>query len=319
MSSKDDKKPPPGRHGYQTPAEQQAAALSKLLANPTKPIVIPERPKEGASKTLRAPREMMKNVQGSSAGAGSGEFVSLVERADAGRLRVTQCCKIVDLLPRLHAQRRLSGRPFRIEISGRALTLLLAPPQHVYKQARRREYERLKIMDEEEEYVSRRDFTCSCPRQRTSASYAHATAQRRKRFIADTRASVQQFKQKSEAEQRQAEYAAAAEAKTAKNRQKRQRKKQGRKKGGKEGDSDDDGPTPAAAANGDGEGDAKKRKLASGAVMKFKTADERDEEDVVEETREEREQRIDDEIAKEQAAAEVAPAKEAGIVIQDDD
>lgn len=60
-----------------TPAEQQAAALAKLLKNPDKPIVIPDRPREGASKTLRAPREMMKNVQGSSAGAGSGEFVSL--------------------------------------------------------------------------------------------------------------------------------------------------------------------------------------------------------------------------------------------------
>jgi hypothetical protein len=50
-------------------------------------------------RTVRAPAEMMKNVQGSSAGAGSGEF-------------------------------------------------------HVYKQSRRREYERLKIMEDKNRAVS---------------------------------------------------------------------------------------------------------------------------------------------------------------------
>lgn len=55
-------------------------------------------PKPAKEKTLRPPREMMKNVQGSSAGAGSGEF-------------------------------------------------------HVYKQNRRREYERLKLMDEKAKKV----------------------------------------------------------------------------------------------------------------------------------------------------------------------
>lgn len=69
-----DSKLPPLRHGA-TPAEQQAYALQKLLANPDKPVHIPEPPPEGV-RQLRAPREMMKNVQGSSAGAGSGEFVS---------------------------------------------------------------------------------------------------------------------------------------------------------------------------------------------------------------------------------------------------
>ncbi|CUA77591.1 hypothetical protein RSOLAG22IIIB_02608 [Rhizoctonia solani] len=60
------------------------------MKDPTKPVNIPAPPKE---KFIRPPREMMKNVQGSSAGAGSGEF-------------------------------------------------------HVYKQSRRREYERLKVMEE---------------------------------------------------------------------------------------------------------------------------------------------------------------------------
>ncbi|CAE6414532.1 unnamed protein product [Rhizoctonia solani] len=74
----------------QTALDLQKQQLEKLMKDPTKPINLPAPPKE---KTVRPPREMMKNVQGSSAGAGSGEF-------------------------------------------------------HVYKQSRRREYERLKIMEE---------------------------------------------------------------------------------------------------------------------------------------------------------------------------
>jgi hypothetical protein len=70
--------------------------LDRLLKDPTKAAYIPPPPKD---KTVRAPREMMKNVQGSSAGAGSGEF-------------------------------------------------------HVYKAGRRREYERLKLLDEAAQKVS---------------------------------------------------------------------------------------------------------------------------------------------------------------------
>ena len=85
---------PANRHAP-TPAELQRLHLAKLLKDPSKPVNIPSAPKE---KSLRPPREMMKNVQGSSAGAGSGEF-------------------------------------------------------HVYKASRRREYERLKLMDEETQKV----------------------------------------------------------------------------------------------------------------------------------------------------------------------
>jgi hypothetical protein len=70
--------------------------LDKLLNNPDKEIRLPTATKE---RTLRAPVEMMKSVQGSSSGAGSGEF-------------------------------------------------------HVYKQSRRREYERIKLMEDKARAVS---------------------------------------------------------------------------------------------------------------------------------------------------------------------
>lgn len=73
-----------------TPAEKQAAELAHLMKNPEKPAPVPA-PKSDIP-TLRPPKDIIKNVSGSSAGAGSGDF-------------------------------------------------------HVYKHARRREYERLKIME----------------------------------------------------------------------------------------------------------------------------------------------------------------------------
>jgi hypothetical protein len=76
-------------------SDKQRAQLSKLFKDPSKPVHIPPPPKD---KTIRPPREMMKNVQGSSAGAGSGEF-------------------------------------------------------HVYKANRRREYERIKLMEDESQRV----------------------------------------------------------------------------------------------------------------------------------------------------------------------
>lgn len=88
--------PAPSNKHALTGVEKQRVQLERLLKDPSKLVVLPAPPKE---KTIRPPREMMKNVQGSSAGAGSGEF-------------------------------------------------------HVYKANRRREYERLKLMDEESQKVS---------------------------------------------------------------------------------------------------------------------------------------------------------------------
>ncbi|XP_030576856.1 PRKR-interacting protein 1 homolog [Archocentrus centrarchus] len=54
-----------------TPAEEQRLKLEKLMRNPDKPAPIPDRPKEW---NPRAPPEFVRDVMGSSAGAGSGEF-----------------------------------------------------------------------------------------------------------------------------------------------------------------------------------------------------------------------------------------------------
>ena len=69
--------------------------VEKLLSNPDREVALPQPTKE---KTLRAPQELVKNVQPTASAAGSGEF-------------------------------------------------------HVYKHARRREAERLKIMDDKAKEV----------------------------------------------------------------------------------------------------------------------------------------------------------------------
>ncbi|KAJ1337989.1 DUF1168 domain-containing protein [Microdochium nivale] len=79
-----------------TPVSGQSASIDALFAKPDQHIPIPSSSSSGSALARRAPGipEIVANVQGSSAGAGSGEF-------------------------------------------------------HVYKAARRREYERLRLMDEE--------------------------------------------------------------------------------------------------------------------------------------------------------------------------
>lgn len=54
-----------------TPAEEQRLKLERLMRNPDKIAPIPDRPKEW---NPRAPPEFVRDVMGSSAGAGSGEF-----------------------------------------------------------------------------------------------------------------------------------------------------------------------------------------------------------------------------------------------------
>ncbi|CAH0041147.1 unnamed protein product [Clonostachys solani] len=94
-TSADPKSRRPTKKRALTPVSAQAAGVDALFARPSQEINLPP-PPGGASSSLKraAPPEIVANVQGSSAGAGSGEF-------------------------------------------------------HVYKASRRREYERLREMDQE--------------------------------------------------------------------------------------------------------------------------------------------------------------------------
>lgn len=85
------KRPVKKARGPITATSQQSSQIDALFANPDREVKLPTGPK---TKTLAPPPEIVTNVQGSSAGAGSGEF-------------------------------------------------------HVYKASRRREYERLRMMDDE--------------------------------------------------------------------------------------------------------------------------------------------------------------------------
>ncbi|KAF9350975.1 hypothetical protein BGX34_000890 [Mortierella sp. NVP85] len=61
----------PKKHHF-TPQELQKKQLDKLLEKIDKPVHIPSRP--SPKKSNKEPKDYVKNVQGSSAGAGSGEF-----------------------------------------------------------------------------------------------------------------------------------------------------------------------------------------------------------------------------------------------------
>lgn len=94
--------------------------LDKLFVDPNREVVLPGPPK---ARGVAPPREMIPNVQGSSAGAGA-----LYDAIDAGRA----------------AADADAAAPCPLPGSGEF---------HVYKQSRRREYERLKAMDEEDAKV----------------------------------------------------------------------------------------------------------------------------------------------------------------------
>ncbi|KAH9502894.1 PRKR-interacting protein 1 [Bulinus truncatus] len=72
MKVKDDsKKNKDGVKLIKNPVDLQRLKLEKLMKNPTKEVIIPEKSKD---KAPRAPLEFIRNIWGSSAGAGSGDF-----------------------------------------------------------------------------------------------------------------------------------------------------------------------------------------------------------------------------------------------------
>ncbi|KAL0470627.1 hypothetical protein QR685DRAFT_571724 [Neurospora intermedia] len=111
-----------------SPTSLQASHLQQLFAKPDREIIIPPLPSSttSGSSRLPPPPEIVTNVQGSSAGAGSGEF-------------------------------------------------------HVYKAARRREYERLRIMDEEVAKEKEREEFEAKKRERERADEEKTRRNREKR------------------------------------------------------------------------------------------------------------------------------------------
>ena len=93
-TSADPKSKRPVKRRTLTPTSQHANSVTALFAKPDREVFIPPSDIAGKISLLPAPPEIVANVQGSSAGAGSGEF-------------------------------------------------------HVYKASRRREYERVKMMEKE--------------------------------------------------------------------------------------------------------------------------------------------------------------------------
>lgn len=126
-TSADPRSKQPTKKRALSPTSSQSAQLQSLFADPSKPIALPL-PTSIGKRNGHAPPEIVANVQGSSAGAGSGEF-------------------------------------------------------HVYKASRRREYERLRAMDEDlkrekgdEDWLRRREEV----RRRDEEKAGRARAKREK-------------------------------------------------------------------------------------------------------------------------------------------
>ncbi len=109
-----------------SPLASQAHEIETLFLDPTRPVQLPPPASAVAKRAVPAPPEIVANVQGSSAGAGSGEF-------------------------------------------------------HVYKASRRREYERLRVMDEEAKKEEEDEKWARQERERRERDEAKTRKNREKR------------------------------------------------------------------------------------------------------------------------------------------
>ncbi|PWY92058.1 DUF1168-domain-containing protein [Aspergillus heteromorphus CBS 117.55] len=75
-----------------TAQSSQASQIESLFRDPSKEIKLPNAPTQRTAGSMPAPPEIVANVQGSSAGAGSGEFhvYKASRRREYERLRLMQ-------------------------------------------------------------------------------------------------------------------------------------------------------------------------------------------------------------------------------------
>lgn len=106
-TSQDPRSKRPTKRRAISPLSKQAASVEALFAEPDREIQIPD------SSTLKAkplppPPEIVQNVQGSSAGAGSGEFhvYKAARRREAERLRLMDEETKEEQLAREHAEQQ---------------------------------------------------------------------------------------------------------------------------------------------------------------------------------------------------------------------
>ena len=91
-TSADPRSKRPTKRRAVTPLSEQATQIESLFKDPSKEIQLPGPPKQRTVASLAPPPEIVANVQGSSAGAGSGEFhvYKASRRREYERLRLMQ-------------------------------------------------------------------------------------------------------------------------------------------------------------------------------------------------------------------------------------
>uniref|UniRef100_A0A8B9IQL8 PRKR interacting protein 1 n=1 Tax=Anser cygnoides TaxID=8845 RepID=A0A8B9IQL8_ANSCY len=148
-------------------AEEQRLRLERLMRNPEKTVPIPEKLNEWAP---RPPPEFVRDVMGSSAGAGSGEFHVYRHL----RRREYQRQDFMDAMAE-KVSKTLFRHALRVDFHLTVPFCMFCPSAssssagagsgefHVYRHLRRREYQRQDFMDAMAEKVSKTLFVIFFP------------------------------------------------------------------------------------------------------------------------------------------------------------